>query len=74
MPKCSMPFVPFIRPWFNAKFGDLCEKHDFNYDSRYPRKKADIEFAASIMLRGYPFMVLLVYVFVRVFGWSKYPK
>jgi hypothetical protein len=69
-----MPYVPWFRKWFNAKFGDLCGAHDFNYESRYPRKKADIEFAAAILLRGYPFTAFCAYVFVRLIGWFKYRR
>ncbi len=74
MSRCTMLYMPWFRKWFNDKFGDLCDIHDFNYESRYPRKLADIEFAASIMLRGYPFMAFFVYIFVRSIGWSKYKK
>jgi hypothetical protein len=70
---CTLPKIPWFRDWFNRKFGDLCELHDFNYQSRYPRKKADIELCASIMLRGYPVLAFLTYVFVRIIGcWHYY--
>jgi hypothetical protein len=74
MPRCTMPWMPWFRAWFNRKFGDLCEIHDFNYKSKYNRKKADIELAAGILLRGYPFMALLAYIFTRTIGWFHYER
>ena len=75
MPRCTMPWMPFrFRDWFNRKFGDLCEQHDFNYKSGYNRAMADRELTSAILLRGYPFMALLTYIFVRTIGRFHYAR
>lgn len=74
MPRCTMPYIPKFRNWFNDRFGDLCDIHDFNYKSRYNRKLADIELAAAILIRGYPLMAMLTYIFTRTIGYIEYNK
>ena len=68
MPRCTMPYMPWFRVWFNTKFGDLCERHDLHYQQKYPRKMADIELAVGIINRGYPLFGFLAYFAVRIFG------
>jgi len=72
VPKCTFPYVPKFRAWFNEKFGDLCDLHDTQYRTGYPRKQADIELSASILLRGYPVLAFFTYIFVRTFGFFHY--
>lgn len=74
MPRCTMPYIPLFREWFNRKFGDLCEKHDINYTYLSSRKTADCILASDIMARGYPMLAITVYIFVRIIGRRHYKK
>lgn len=64
MPKryCTMPKIPWFRDWFEAKFGDLCEKHDLQYASITTvedKIQSDFWFAKEVALRGYMFLAIL---------------
>jgi hypothetical protein len=67
-----MPFG--FRKWFNDKFGDLCEEHDWHYERRIDRRRADCILAGKIIQCGYPGLGVVTYIFVRLIGWRHYPK
>lgn len=69
-----MPRAFGFHAWYEEKFGDLCKQHDHHYTTAYPRKQADLELTAGIVLRGYPALALLTYIFVRGIGWKHYRK
>lgn len=72
MGSCTMPGALGFRRWFEDRFDDLCREHDRDYRDRVDRRTADLKLAASIMLRGYPVMSFIVYIFVRLFGHLHY--
>lgn len=74
MPVCSMPKIPWFRDWYEKSFKDLCLKHDLAYKNQEPRRKADLEFMAGIVLRGYPLLAFISYYFIRVVGYWNYRK
>lgn len=74
MANCTMPRAFGFHAWYEAKFGDLCRKHDEQYAAGVPRHIADQHFVAGIILRGYPALAFLTYLFVRVVGRFHYTR
>jgi len=70
---CTMPKIPFLRPWFERKFGDLCEWHDNQYDiirCEDDRLLVDFEFAYQVSRRGSYWLAVFALIFFRL-PWVK---
>lgn len=74
MANCTMPHAFGFHAWFEAKFGDLCARHDEAYSNGENRKQADLSLAAGIMVRGYPALAFITYMFVRSAGLLHYKR
>ena len=77
MARCSGTWLlwPFGRKsWFETKFFNLCQAHDFLYMNRIGRRvDADISLFEGIVRAGHPILACMVYVVVRSpFGWYKW--
>lgn len=69
-----MPKIPWFRNWYEEQFKDLCEAHDKAYGSKIPRKDADIELMIGVIQRGYVFIGIGTYLFVRIIGKFHYEQ
>lgn len=41
---CSVPRIPYVRPWIEERFGDICRDHDEAYGAGKCRVCRDIKF------------------------------
>ena len=72
---CTIPAVLGLREWFEGKFGDLCEVHDYQYYTKtVSRKEADDDLRDGIISRGYYFFGWATWVAVRAIGWYRYNR
>lgn len=74
MGRCTLPKIPWFRDWYNEQFKDLCEKHDKAYRDRIPRKDADIDLMIGVIQRGYVWIGIGTYIFVRIIGRFHYAR
>lgn len=62
---CTMPNIPFLRDWFEGKFGDLCEAHDMVYTTmllKQEKDESDFEFAKGVAMRGHVWLAILALI------------
>lgn len=77
---CSLPrlFGKKFTTWFEGKFSDACHRHDMAYGSLHPkietRGEADLDFFHAINDEGHFFLAFIVWIFLRLFGWTWYKK
>lgn len=70
-----MPNIPVFRDWFEKRFGDLCELHDWDYQHTKCKLCADSRFVHAIKERGYPYLAILVWFAVQLpWVWMAYYK
>lgn len=67
---CTIPAIFGLRHWWEVNFGEACEEHDRNYTNQHvTRKRADNEYFAYMVNKGYPILGVAAYAFIRLFGW-----
>ena len=75
MGHCTMPRAFGIRKWLEAKFDDIFEQHDINYaNADISRFKADCYLASALVARGWPYLAIVIYTAVRLFGARNYNR
>jgi hypothetical protein len=67
---CTLPAIPWLRDWFEKKFGDLCQEHDHRYITRKCKFCSDWKLCLGMARRGYPVLALLTYVLLNTVGWA----
>lgn len=66
---CTMPKVPWFRNWFEDKFGDLCARHDAEYqviETLADKYDSDFLFACEIAKRGHFILAILALIAVSM--------
>lgn len=67
---CSIPKIFGLQSWFNSRFFEVCESHDADYVAQgITRKQADCKLAAGFIYRGYFWLGVAAYAYVRLLGW-----
>lgn len=70
---CTLPTVFHIREWFERKFGDVCEIHDYMYETKLGKWKADKMFYKAIWKRGPKILIIPTFLFFNTLGiWYYY--
>lgn len=69
---CTIPKIFGLRRWFESKFGDLCEFHDYSYQLRLGKTKADMAMLKGMYKRGYWYLVPPTFIFFNTFGFWYY--
>ena len=71
MARCTVPRVFGFGGWFEARFGYLCEAHDYAYMTRRGTKlAADLALYRGIKARGFPILAALTFAFcMSPYGW-----
>jgi len=63
--------------WFEGNWWRWCRGHDYDYadgGSRGDRKIADIKLMAGVVISKHPWIAMLMYTGVRLFGWTRWRK
>ena len=69
---CTLPTVLHIREWFERKFGDICELHDYAYTMRLGKWEADKMFYKAIWQRGPKLFIIPVFILFNTVGFWYY--
>jgi len=67
---CSVPKLFGLQKWFDKKFGDICDEHDYLYLKFCPAIKtySDFKLAWRFISRGYPLLGILGLIYCSTFG------
>lgn len=65
---CTIPKIFGLRDWFENRFGDLCERHDFEYSNRTGKWSADMRLVRGMWDRGYWWLAVPTFLFVNTIG------
>ena len=69
---CTLPTIFHIREWFERKFGDICELHDYAYTLQLGKWKADTMFYKAIWERGPKIAIIPMFLFFNTAGYLYY--
>lgn len=70
--QCTLPKILGLRKWFENRFGDLCEVHDYMYVNKFGKWNADKAFLKGMYNRGYWWMVPPTFFFFMTLGFAYY--
>jgi hypothetical protein len=70
MTNCTLPSWFGFGPWFDKRFGEICDEHDNDYVMQaLTRKQCDLKVLSGIAMKGYPWLGVVAYVYCRALGW-----
>lgn len=69
---CTLPTIFHVREWFERKFGDICELHDYAYQMRVGKWSADKMFYKAIWERGPKILIIPTFLFFNTAGFWYY--
>lgn len=69
---CTLPTIFHVREWFERKFGDICELHDYGYVMRLGKWRTDKMFYKAIWERGPKVLIVPTFLFFNTFGFWYY--
>jgi len=69
---CTLPTIFHVREWFERKFGDICELHDYAYTMRVGKWKADTLFYKAIWQRGPKVLIIPTFILFNTIGFWYY--
>lgn len=72
--RCTLPHAFGLYDWFEARFGDLCAQHDRDYAARINKKTADNKLISGMVLRGYPLLGFVTWLFLLTIGQFHYRR
>lgn len=69
---CTLPKIFGLRRWFENRFGDICEIHDYGYVMRLGKWKTDMIFLKRMWERGYWWLAIPTFIMFNTVGFFYY--